>query len=248
MKLTVLGCAGTFPGPASACSSYVLEHDGFRLLIDVGNGALGPLQQYVGLLGVNAVLVSHLHGDHCLDLVAYSHALRYHPEGPLLRLPVYGPVATRHRLCGAFDDWPSDGLGDVFDFRGIRTGQRSIGPFEIELDRVRHPIEAYGMRLTADGRTFTYSADTGSCEQVEKLARDCDLFLCESSWADSPSNPPGIHMSGRDAGEAAHRADAHRLLLTHIVPWADKAQLREEATGQYEGEIGCAEPGTSYDI
>jgi ribonuclease BN (tRNA processing enzyme) len=142
MKLTVLGCAGTFPGPGSACSSYVLEHDGFRLLIDAGNGALGPLQKHVGLLNIDAVLISHLHGDHCLDMVAYSYALRYHPEGPLPRMPVYGPVSTRYRLCGAFDDWPSDGLSDVFDFRGIRAGNRSIGPFEIELDRVRHPIEA----------------------------------------------------------------------------------------------------------
>ncbi len=104
MKLTVLGCAGTFPGPGTACSSYVLEHDGFRLVIDVGNGALGPLQEHIGLLGINAVLLSHLHGDHCLDLVAYSYALRYHPEGPLPRLPIYGPVSSRHRLCGAFDD------------------------------------------------------------------------------------------------------------------------------------------------
>ena len=248
MKLTVLGCAGTFPGPGSACSSYVLEHEGFRLLIDAGNGALGPLQKYVGLLNIDAVLISHLHADHCLDMVAYSYALRYHPEGPLPRMPVYGPVSTRYRLCGAFDDWPSDGLSDVYDFRGIRAGNRAIGPFEVELDRVRHPIEAYGMRLSAGGRTFTYSGDTGSCGEVEKLARDTDFFLCESSWPHSKNNPPGIHMSGRDAGEAAHHADAHKLLLTHMVPWADQDQLREEASGQYSGEILCAEPGASYDI
>ena len=113
---------------------------------------------------------------------------------------------------------------------------------------MRHPIEAYGIRFTAGGRTFTYSGDTGSCEQVEKLARDADLFLCESSWPHSRSNPPGIHMSGRDAGEAAHRADAHRLVLTHVVPWADKEQLREEAMGEYEGETCHAEPGRTYDI
>jgi ribonuclease BN (tRNA processing enzyme) len=248
MKLTVLGCAGTFPGPGSPCSSYVIEHEGYRLLIDAGNGALGPLQQHIGLLGINAVLVSHLHGDHCLDLVAYSYALRYNPEGPLPRMPVYGPVATRHRLCGAFDDWPSDGLSDVFDFRGIRAGTRAIGPFEIELDRVRHPIEAYGVRVTAGGRTFTYSGDTSSCKQVEHLAREADLFLCESSWAHSADNPPGIHMSGRDAGEAAHRAGARRLLLTHMVPWADKDALHEEAVSQYEGDIACAASGESYDV
>ena len=104
------------------------------------------------------------------------------------------------------------------------------------------------MRISAGGRTFTYSGDTGSCEQVEKLAKDSDLFLCEASWPDSPTNPPGIHMSGRDAGQAAHRAQTHKLLLTHIVPWADKAQLQDEATGQYDGKIECAAPGQSYDL
>ena len=248
MKLTVLGCAGTFPGPQTPCSSYVVEHEGYRLLIDVGNGALGPLQEHIGLLGIDAVLVSHLHGDHCLDLVAYSYALRYHPEGPLPRMPVYGPVATRHRLCGAFDDWPSDGLSDVFDFRGIRAGTREIGPFEVELDRVRHPIEAYGVRLTAGGRSFTYSGDTSSCKQVEVLARETDLFLCEASWPHSSDNPPGIHMSGRDAGEAAAHAGAKRLVLTHMVPWADKEALQAEAMSQYEGVIEIAASGSSYEI
>ena len=104
------------------------------------------------------------------------------------------------------------------------------------------------MRFSAGGRTVTYSGDTSSCEEVEKLARDADLFVCESSWQDSPDNPPGIHMSGRDAGEAAHRADAHQLLLTHVVPWADKGVLQSEAASRYEGPISCAAPGVSYEV
>ena len=83
MRLTVLGCAGTFPGPLSGCSSYLVEQDGFRLLLDAGNGAVSALQRAADLLAVDAVLLSHLHADHCLDLVAYSYARRYHPEGPL---------------------------------------------------------------------------------------------------------------------------------------------------------------------
>ena len=170
MKLTVLGCSGTFPGPDSACSSYVVEHDGFRLLIDVGNGALGSLQQHMGLLDINAVLVSHLHGDHCLDLVAYSYALRYHPTGPLPRMPVYGPVATRHRLCGAFDDWPSR--------RPVRRLRLSAASVPARARSARSTsswtgcairLRAYGMRIRAGGRTFTYSGDTSSCKQVEHL-------------------------------------------------------------------------------
>src|SRR4051812_43442131 len=181
VQLTILGCSGTFPGPLGPCSSYLLEFDGFRLLLDVGNGALGPLQARVGLLGVDAVLLSHLHGDHCLDLIAYSYARRYHPEGPLPKLPVYGPRHTQQRLCGAFEDWPEDGLCDVYDFRDLAPGRRAIGPFSIVMDRVSHPIEAYAFRVEAEGRSLTYSGDSGSSDNLDQLASGSDLFLCEAS-------------------------------------------------------------------
>ena len=92
MKLTVLGSAGTFPGPDSPCSAYLVEHEGFRLLLDFGPGSLGPLQRHLGLLDLDAVYLSHLHADHCLELVTYSYARRYHPDGNPPSLPVYGPA------------------------------------------------------------------------------------------------------------------------------------------------------------
>ncbi len=103
MRLTVLGCAGTFPGPRSGCSSYLVEHDGFRLLLDAGNGAVGALQRHGGLLDLDAVLLSHLHADHCVDLVAYAYARIYPPAGPPPPLPVYGPGGTEERLVRVFD-------------------------------------------------------------------------------------------------------------------------------------------------
>jgi ribonuclease BN (tRNA processing enzyme) len=248
VQLTILGCSGTFPGPQGPCSSYLLESDGFRLLVDLGNGALGPLQSRVGLLGVDAVLLSHLHGDHCLDLIAYSYARRYHPEAPLRQLPVYGPRHTQQRLCGAFEDWPEDGLCDVYDFRDLAPGQRAIGPFSVDMDRVSHPIEAYAFRFTADGHSVTYSGDTGSSENLDRLAVDTELLLCEASWHDSPRNPPGVHMSGRQAGETAAKANAQHLVLTHIVPWADPPALLEEAAGAFSGLITLAQPGLVFDL
>jgi ribonuclease BN (tRNA processing enzyme) len=248
VQLTILGCSGTFPGPAGPCSSYLLESDGFRLLIDVGNGSLGSLIARVGLQGVDAVLLSHLHGDHCLDLVAYSYARRYHPEGPLPVLPVYGPKNTQQRLCGAFEDWPEDALCEVYDFRDLRPGSRAIGPFTVGMDRVSHPIEAFAFRVTADDRSLVYSGDTGSCENLDKLAVDADLLLCEASWHDGPRNPPGVHMSGREAGETAARAAVHHLVLTHIVPWADPPALLEEARGVFDGRITLAEPGLVFEL
>src|SRR6202042_2781197 len=98
MRLTVVGCSGSFPGPESAASSYLLEADGFRLVIDMGNGSLGGLQRYAPLFGVDAVALSHLHADHCVDLYSYSVARTYAPAGPQPAIPVYGPAGTRERI------------------------------------------------------------------------------------------------------------------------------------------------------
>ena len=248
MQLTVLGCAGTFPGPDSPCSSYLVEHDGFRLVVDMGAGSLGSLQRHVGLLDVDAVYVSHLHADHCIDLVAYSYARRYHPGGMPARIPVYGPEGTCSRICGSFETPPHDGLLDVFDFREVPVGSTTIGPFTITSALTNHPIECHALRIEAGGRSLTYSGDTGVSDDVVALARDTDVFLCEASWEDAPHNPPDIHLSGVQAGEHATRAGAKRLLLTHVIAWADADTILAEARQTYDGKLDLVTCGTTYDV
>src|SRR3954452_12525029 len=196
MKVTVLGCAGTFPGPNSACSCYLVEVDGFRLLLELGNGALGALQRFHSLDGIDAVLVTHLHPDHCLDLVPYAYARRFHPNGPMPRLPVYGPVDTQQRLCRCFDPPPDEALTDVYDFRLLEPGTLRIGPMKLRLAHLPHPVESLGVRIEAAGRTLSYSADTGTTETLLDLARDADLFICEACRT----------LSGRPAPDPAGAA------------------------------------------
>ncbi|MFP5219179.1 MAG: MBL fold metallo-hydrolase [Actinomycetes bacterium] len=248
MELTVLGCAGTFPGPESPCSGYLVEHDGFRLVVDLGAGALGALQRHVDLLDVDAVYVSHLHSDHCIDLVAYSYARRYHPRGVPPRLPVYGPAGTGQRICNAFEEPPQQGLLDVYDFREVPPGELQIGPFAVRTVRSNHPVECHAMRLTAGGRSLTYSGDTGESPELVDLARGTDVFLCEASWVHSASNPPGIHLSGREAGEHAAKAGAGRLLVTHIVAWADPAVVVAEARAAFDGPVEQVACGVTYPV
>jgi ribonuclease BN (tRNA processing enzyme) len=248
VQLTVLGCAGTFPGPTSACSSYLVEHDGFRLVVDLGSGALGALQRHVGLLDVDAVYVSHLHADHCIDLVAYSYARRFHPSGIPPRVPVYGPVGTAQRICNAFEAPPGFGLLDVYDFHEVGTGTRTIGPFTVSTVRANHPIECHAMRIEADGRSLTYSGDTGECPDLVELARGTDLFLCEASWTHDDTHPPNIHLSGREAGEHAQQAGAGRLLLTHLQAWADPDAVVAEATATFDGAVDLATCDTTYQL
>lgn len=249
MRLTVLGCAGTFPGPGTACSSYLVEQDGFRLLVDFGNGALGGLQEAGDLRDVDAVVISHLHGDHFLDLVTYTYARRYHPDGASAPLVVYGPPGLAERINGCFErPWPPDLLRHTFDFRTITEGTLQIGPFGLELIKVNHPVTCFAMRIGAGGRSLTYSGDTGVCEALIDLARDTDLFLCEASYLDGADNPPGVHLTGSEAGAHAAEAGARRLVLTHLVPWNDSEAIRKAAADCFHGPLELAAPGAVYDI
>jgi ribonuclease BN (tRNA processing enzyme) len=247
MRLTVLGCAGTFPSPDSGCSGYLVEHDGFRLLLDAGNGAIGALQRHIGIFDLDAVLLSHLHADHCVDLVAYSYARRYHPQRPA-RLPVYGPYGTQDRLCQVFDHRPDDGLAEVYDFHTTGAGSRDIGPFRIDLTPTAHPIECYALRVSAGGRSLTYSADTGPTDNLVEAARGTDLFLCESTWLEDSPRPPNLHLTAREAGEHAARAGVGRLTLVHTTAYLDQDAYVAQAARAYDGPLERATPGATYDV
>ena len=247
MRVTVLGCAGTFPSKDSGCSAYLVEHEGFRLLLDAGNGAVGALQNHGGIFDVDAVLLSHLHADHCLDLVAYSYARRYHPEPPPL-LPVYGPYGTQDRLCQVFDKRPEDGLTDVYAFATTGEGSREIGPFRVDLTPTAHPIECYAIRVTAGGRSVTYSADTGPSDDVVRAATGTDLFLCESTWLDDTPRPPNLHLTAREAGEHAAKAGAGRLALIHTTAYFDQDAYAAQAAEAFAGPLERAVPGATYEV
>lgn len=248
MKLTVVGCSGSFPGRESAASCYLLEADGFRMLLDLGNGALGPLQSYVDLASIDAVLFSHLHPDHCLDLCGIYVHRTYHPNGKLPMIPVYGPAGVANRMAAAYGKEPEPGLRGAFDFREWRVGPLEIGPATVIVERVDHPIEAYGIRVEHGGRVVTYSGDTGPCDALLRLAAGADLFVCEASFYDGPPHPGGLHMTGREAGDTAVRAGTRRLVLTHVPPWNDPQRILAEGASAYDGPIELARPGLARDL
>lgn len=249
MKLTVVGCSGSFPSADSACSSYLVEADGFRLLLDMGNGALGELQRHCGLYDLDAIFLSHLHADHCIDMCAYFVARYYrHDGGPLGALPVYGPEGTEQRLTTAYGDTTASSMSAVFDFHTLKPGSFDIGPFTVRTERVRHPVEAYGIRIEHGGRSLTYSGDTGVSEALDELAAGTDLFLCEAAFTHGKENIPDLHLNGREAGEAASRADVGRLVLTHVPPWTDPQANLADAREVYSGPTELAAPGAVYEI
>lgn len=242
MRVTVVGCAGSFPGPDSPASCYLLEAEGFRLVLDLGNGSLGALQRYAGLYGIDAICLSHLHADHCVDVGAYWVARHYAPGGPRPPIPVYGPPGTAGRVAG----FSGEGLAQVtdrFGFRDLAPGTFEIGPFRVTADHVNHPVETFGFRIGQAGWTMAYSGDTGESEALVRLARDADLLLCEASFTDGRANPPDLHLTARQAAEHAARAGARQLVLTHLVPWNDRDRTLAEADGSYPGPLSLAAPG-----
>lgn len=261
MKLTIIGCSGSFPGPHSAASCYLVseEYEGrtWRIILDLGSGALGPLQRHIALEELDAVCLSHLHPDHYMDLTGLHIAVKWCPDGwPGDRIPVYSPAGTDERIAIAHGVELDPGMHEEFDFRTWNAGEPvTIGPFTITPTKVRHPVdEPYALRIEArndDGelRTLTYSGDTDICEGLVEAARGADVFLCEAAYQDGRDDDiQGIHLNGDRAGAVADEANVGRLLLTHLPAWTDVSIVRDHAAQRYSGNIAMAADGVTYKI
>ncbi|MGY1814593.1 MBL fold metallo-hydrolase [Blastococcus sp. SYSU D00820] len=246
MRLTVVGCSGSGPGPASAASCYLVEHEGFRLLVDLGNGAFGPLQALTDPEGIDAVFLSHLHADHCLDVAPFVVWHRYSGRSSRRRIPLIAPAGADRRLAAAYD---ADGapLTDVFDF-AVTPVSAVLGPFTVRTARTAHPIECHALRLTTeDGRSLVYTGDTGPSDAVVGLAHRADVLLAEAAHPEAPDLPPALHLTGRQAGETAAAARVGRLLVTHVPAWVDpRAQLAAARSAFPAAEL--VHPGAIYDV
>ena len=250
MRLTVIGCSGSFPGPDSPSSCYLAEAEGFRLVIDMGNGALGVLQRYAELFSIDAICVSHLHADHCIDVGSYWIARQFAPDGPKPPIPVYGPPGTAARIKPVLGPNAPQPQYSAFVFRDLAAAKKEIeiGPFRVATDHMNHPLETFGFRLEHAGWRLAYSADTGECPALVGLAEGADVLLCEASFLGQPrDNPPDVHLTARQAGEHATRAGVGRLILTHLVPWNDRERSLSEAAATYHGPLSLATSGLVVD-
>jgi ribonuclease BN (tRNA processing enzyme) len=247
VKLTVLGCSGSMAGPDSPASGYLIEADGFRVLLELGNGAFGALQRHVAPTDVDAIILSHLHPDHCIDMTSYIVALRYGPQRQSGRIPLYGPASTKDRIEAAYDPFARKlGLHELFDF--ATPADAELGPFAVSFARVNHPVPAYAIRLRAGDRTLAFSGDTGESEALVGLATGADLFLCEASFSAREEYVPDLHLTGAQAGEHARRAGVGRLVVTHVQPWNSRAEAVAEAAAVFGPETVAATPGAVFEI
>ncbi|SHF87196.1 MBL fold metallo-hydrolase [Geodermatophilus nigrescens] len=243
MRLTVVGCSGSGPGPTSAASCYLVEHDGFRVLLDLGNGAFGALQALADPDSIDAVYLTHLHADHCLDVAPMVVWHRWSGRSSRRRVPLIAPAGADRRLAQAYD---ADGapLTDVFDF-AVTPVSAVLGPFEVRTARTAHPAECHAIRLTAHGSSLVYTGDTGPSAAVVDLARGADVLLAEAAHPERDDLPPDLHLTGRQAGEAAAAAGVRRLLVTHVPAWVDPAAQLAAAQAVFPA-AELVRPGATY--
>jgi ribonuclease BN (tRNA processing enzyme) len=226
-RITVVGCAGSAPGPDSACSSYLVERDGFSLLLDLGTGACGPLQRYLAPQQVDAAFFTHAHGDHAGDVWS----LLYFRErfGAPGRLPVYGPPSVEEVMTTR---------APVADYITFEAPSARIGPWRVRTAVGVHRPENWAVRL--DDSLF-YTGDTEPCDAVDDLAHGCAVLLAGASGFDAER--PAGHLTAGDAGRLAHRSGAKLLVLTHLRSWQDHTDLLDEAARECECPVLLAAPG-----
>lgn len=261
MRLTVIGCAGSFPGPYSAASSYLVQADDaagrtWSVLLDLGSGALGPLQRFCDPADIDAIGLSHLHPDHVADVCGLYVYLKYRPvraaEGRRRPVPVHGPFGTASRIGDAYGLEPGESMGDHLAVHTWQPGHAvQVGPLTMTPVAVDHPVPAYGVRVEGPAQddpsrtvTLAYTGDTDSCGGVEELARGVDLLLAEAAFVEGRDDAiRGIHLTGRRAGLAATDGDVGRLVLTHVPAWNDPHAALAEAREVFVGPIELATPG-----
>lgn len=244
MELTVLGCYGPYPAAGGACSGYLLEEDGCRVLLDCGNGVLSRLQQYMSFKELEAILVSHLHSDHIADLLIMRYGLEMalHREERKEPLPLYAPPQP----AGEYERLS---YKSAYRLEALSASQPlKIGPFHFTFHETLHALPCLAMRVETRRGTLVYSGDTEYYPGLAVFARGANLFLCEANFQneDMAQGPPN-HLSASQAAQIAAEAEVGRLLLTHLHPERERSVSLQEAEVHFQA-VEAALEGVRYPV
>ncbi|MCL3776756.1 MULTISPECIES: MBL fold metallo-hydrolase [unclassified Actinomyces] len=276
MKLTVIGCTGSMSGPASAASSYLVQATGagqdgeeliYSVVLDLGPGSMGQMLRYLDPADLDALLISHCHADHMVDMVGMHVYRRWHPAGALRPVLTVGPSELLHRLNGVDGTPETETYATEFDFRTAVPGESfQVGPMTITPYTALHPVEAYGYRIEGpseevgpEGRRRTvclaFTGDTDLCEPICEMADGVDLLLAEAAFVEGRDTVRGMHLTGKRAGQLAAgtagqvpRRPVGQLVLTHIQPWTEHRIPLRNAALAYEGPLEAATAGATWEI
>jgi ribonuclease BN (tRNA processing enzyme) len=265
VKLTVLGKSPSWQDAGGACSGYLVQEDGTTLLMDCGNGVFSKLRRHVDYVDVDAVVISHLHADHMLDLVPYAYALTYAPRQqpvpvhiwpgtddpakPVLHVPP-GAREVFRRIVGV---WGNEDLIELaFDLREYDPADTlDVGPLHLSFRHVPHYLPTYAIDVTSSANgsgRFTFGADCSPTEELVDFARDTDLLLIEATLPRPERTGVRGHLTPGEAGEHGRQAGAQRLVITHVSDELGEDWAREEAEKTFGGPVEVAREGAVYAI
>ena len=243
LSITVLGCSGSYPGPGSACSGYLVQGGGVSVWLDAGSGTLAALQDYLPLERVDAIVLSHDHVDHWSDVEGFFTATAYVVPRSPRSVPVYAPVGVR-KIAARFAQSEASAL----DWHDVTDGSEvDVGGLHFRFSRTEHPPETLAVRVDGEGSSLGYSADTGPGWRLSALGSGLDLALCEATFL-TPHEGSYPHMSARQAGLSAREAGAARLVITHLWPTVDPETSRADAEAAYGGPVTVAAAGDRYEL
>lgn len=244
MKVIPVGVWGAFPKAESATSSFLVEHEGFRVLFDCGSGVLSQVQRYVSLDEIDAVVISHYHADHVADVgsLQYHRLIAHYTGRPLPALPFYGHDRDA-------DEFARLSYKGVTEGHAVAPGEAvHIGPFSVTFAETVHPAYCLAVRFEAGGKSVVFTADTEFDPQLAEFASGADLFVSEANlYEEYKGKSPG-HMAGSEAGELARLAGVKRLLLTHLPQDGDVQLILSAAMEAFGGSTRLAEAGDVIDV
>jgi ribonuclease BN (tRNA processing enzyme) len=237
MDLTVLGSSGSFGAPAAggACSGYLVRVGDTSVWVDCGNGTFSVLQEHLPVSELSAVVISHAHPDHCVDLYGLHVLCRYGMQRS--GLPVYAPPGVRDRLGALVDGWE-----DTFEWREVEDGDTvAVEQVALRFSRTDHPPPTLAVEVTGDDKRLVYTADTGPGWSVEAFDPGADLVVSEASFLHAERRN-SLHISAHEAGIGARAARARRLMITHLWPTLDPMASVEEASEAFGDPVTLAAP------
>ena len=248
MELTVLGSAGTWPPAGGATCGFLVSHEGTVIWLDAGTGTFANLQRHIEVRALDAIVITHGHPDHFVDVVPAFYARHYGGFGDP-GLPFYSPEGFTNLLSLLVSEDGRNVMAETYAFSTARAGDRfRVGSLDIRAFEMSHVgVNALGYRIEAGGVVLAYTGDTGPCDAAVEMAREADVLLAEATYQDS-SNLLPFHLSARQAAEHAKAADVGRLLLTHILPTLDPAVSLAEARSAFDGPVEIAEQGMVTEI
>ncbi|SNS55414.1 Ribonuclease BN, tRNA processing enzyme [Actinomadura mexicana] len=218
--------------------------------VDAGTGTLAQLQRHIRLDELDAIWISHLHADHSADLLTAYYGALYADVQLAAPIPLYGPPGTADRLAHFLTNTSTRSpVESAFAIDELHDGhQARVGPLTLTSRAVAHGIPAFALRVEVAGRSLVYSGDTAPCPSLTHLAEGCDVLLCEAESAKVQSEEEQVHHTPDDAGDAAARAEAGRLVVTHVGRFLTPQEAVARASTRFEGPIDYATPGATFSV